>query len=120
MAVILITHDLGVIAEAVDDVAVMYLGQVVESGPIAAVMRAPLHPYTRGLISTTPRLDSVPKSDLATLKGNIPELSAPPRACVFADRCQHARALCQQPPPQVRVGDSMARCWMYSSEWGQA
>src|SRR5690606_18215538 len=66
MAVILITHDLGVIAEAVDDVAVMYLGQVVESGPVGAVMHAPLHPYTRGLISTTPRLDSVPKSDLAT------------------------------------------------------
>jgi oligopeptide/dipeptide ABC transporter ATP-binding protein len=120
MAVILITHDLGVIAEAVDDVAVMYLGQVVESGPVAAVMRAPLHPYTRGLISTSPRLDSVPKSDLATLKGNIPELAAPPHACVFADRCQNARAICKGPPPVEKVGDSVVRCWIYSSEWGQA
>jgi peptide/nickel transport system ATP-binding protein len=120
MAVILITHDLGVIAEAVDDVAVMYLGQVVESGPVAAVMRAPLHPYTRGLISTTPRLDSVPKSDLATLKGNIPELAAPPQACVFADRCQNARAICKRPPPVEKVGDSVVRCWIYSNEWVQA
>ncbi len=120
MAVILITHDLGVIAEAVDDVAVMYLGQVVESGPVGAVMHAPLHPYTRGLISTTPRLDSVPKSDLATLQGNIPELSVPPQACVFADRCEHAREICRRPPPVTKVNDSAVRCWMYTAEWGQA
>jgi peptide/nickel transport system ATP-binding protein len=120
MAVILITHDLGVIAEAVDDVAVMYLGQVVESGPVRSVMQAPRHPYTQGLIATTPRLDSVPKSSLPTLKGNIPELSAPPSACVFADRCVHARPLCRQAPPFVAAGGNQVRCWMYTPQWGEA
>ena len=91
MAIVLITHDLGVVAEAADRVAIMYAGRVVESGTVAEVLGAPTHPYTRAL------LDSVPQTDALELKpivGSPPDLAALPAGCAFAPRCAYADARC--------------------------
>ncbi len=89
MAVILITHDLGVVAETCDDVAVMYAGRIVERGPVGTVFQAPLHPYTKGLMSCLPRLDHPPKTMLPIIPGIVPGLRDLPPGCRFASRCPY-------------------------------
>ena len=101
MAVILITHDLGVIAETSDHVAVMYAGQVVEKGTVFDIFDRPAHPYTRGLLSSIPRLDSVPKSTLSTIEGMVPGLRDLPTGCRFENRCPHAQPACQSAQPAI-------------------
>ena len=86
MAIMLITHDLGVIAETCDDVVVMYAGQVVESGPVREIFGNPLHAYTRGLIGAIPRLDNERKTRLKTIEGNVPALKDMPGGCRFGAR----------------------------------
>lgn len=108
MALILISHDLGVISQNVDDMLVMYGGQVVESGPTAALFRHMAHPYTRGLMAARPRLDaprqpSGKPMDLLTIPGSVPPLRALPRGCTFADRCSFAEQRCHDERP-TRVG----------------
>ena len=108
MALILISHDLGVISQNVDDMLVMYGGQVVESGPTAALFRHMAHPYTRGLMAARPRLDaprqpSGKPMDLLTIPGSVPPLRALPRGCTFADRCSFAEQRCFEERP-TRVG----------------
>jgi oligopeptide/dipeptide ABC transporter ATP-binding protein len=88
-SVLFITHDLGVVAQMADDVAVMYLGRVVESGPVREVLRNPLHPYTRGLLRSRPA-SSAPGQRLETIPGSVPPLTAIPRGCPFHPRCPHA------------------------------
>ena len=92
-ALLFITHDMGVIAEMCDAVAVMYAGRVVERRPVASLFGAPRHPYTRGLLDSIPRRSVMPKGELPTIEGTVPSLLAPPPGCRFADRCARRRTL---------------------------
>ena len=89
MGVIFITHDLGVIAQVADDVAVMYLGSVVEQGPVNEILKNPMHPYTRGLINALPDINNL-DAPLTPIPGNIPSPLDRPNGCVFRTRCPHA------------------------------
>ncbi|MGJ8547154.1 MAG: ABC transporter ATP-binding protein [Sulfitobacter sp.] len=108
-AVMLITHDMGVIAEATDRVAVMYAGRLAELGPVRDVLTRPAHPYTDGLMASTP-LASAGKSRLHQIPGAMPRLDAVPDGCAFNPRCPRATDLCRQPPPP-RVENGKAACW---------
>jgi peptide/nickel transport system ATP-binding protein len=101
MAVIMITHDLGVIAETSDHVAVMYAGKVVEQGTVFDIFDRPAHPYTRGLLASIPRLDSQAKSTLSTIEGMVPGLLDLPAGCRFENRCPHAQPDCQSAQPTI-------------------
>ena len=108
MALLLISHDLGVISQNVDDMLVMYGGQIVESGPTEAIFRHMGHPYTRGLLAARPRLDAPRQPsgkpyDLLTIAGTVPDLQDLPRGCTFAGRCPFTQARCYEDKPQ-RVG----------------
>jgi len=102
MGTIMITHDLGVVAEIADSVAVMYGGQVVEQGPVAEVFRNPQHPYTIGLMSAMPRLDK-PGGRLAIVPGTVPTIANMPEGCRFRTRCAFATSTCAQMPALVEV-----------------
>lgn len=103
MSVILITHDLGVIAETCDDVIVMYAGQVVESASVIDLFRSPRHPYTKGLLKSIPRLDTPNKQILNTIEGMVPDLKALPSGCRFQNRCVFATEECSINPPPVEL-----------------
>jgi peptide/nickel transport system ATP-binding protein len=109
-AIILITHDLGVVAEVCDEVAVMYAGEIVERAPADALFEAPEHPYTVGLLASIPRLDR--RTDqLAAIEGVLPDMSAPPLGCRFAARCPFVLEECRAaPPPVVDLGGRWSRC----------
>ncbi|MDM0115026.1 ABC transporter ATP-binding protein [Variovorax sp. J22R133] len=111
-AIILITHDLGVVAEVADDVVVMYAGRVVEQAPVHALFESPQHPYTVGLLGSIPRLDSRRKR-LASIEGQVPNPLKPPPGCSFAQRCPFAVAQClEQSPPLREVGKGhKSACW---------
>jgi peptide/nickel transport system ATP-binding protein len=103
-AIILISHDLGVVAEVCDEVAVMYAGEIVERAPVDALFTAPQHPYTVGLLASIPRLDRR-VGRLATIEGSLPNMTALPQGCRFAPRCPFASDVCVSgPPPIVDVG----------------
>ncbi len=99
-AIILITHDLGVVAEVCDEVAVMYAGEIVERAPVDALFAAPQHPYTVGLLGSIPRLDRR-TSHLATIEGMVPNMSKPPPGCRFAARCPFVGDICIEAPPPM-------------------
>ena len=104
MAMILISHDLGVVSQAVEKVMVMYGGETVEQGPATAVLSAPTHPYTRGLLAAAPRMEGTPRR-LGAIPGIVPALYGDPQLCVFSSRCPQARPVCRQaPPPQQTAG----------------
>ena len=109
-AIILITHDLGVVAEVCDEVAVMYAGEIVERAPADALFESPEHPYTVGLLASIPRLDE--RTDrLAAIDGVLPDMTAPPIGCRFADRCPFVLEECRAaPPPVVDLGGRWSRC----------
>jgi peptide/nickel transport system ATP-binding protein len=111
-AIILITHDLGVIAELADDVAVMYAGQIVERGPVKRIFDEPQHPYTIGLLGAIPELDRK-RDRLATIEGTVPDLSTPPSGCRFAPRCPFAESRCRtEMPALAELADGhAAACW---------
>jgi len=111
-AVILITHDLGVVAEVADEVVVMYAGKVVERAPVAALFDAPQHPYTVGLLGSIPRLD-VEQTRLASIEGQVPSPFRPEPGCSFAPRCPFADAQCRAVAPTLRdVGaQHLVACW---------
>jgi peptide/nickel transport system ATP-binding protein len=111
-AMILITHDLGVVAEVADHVAVMYAGRVVEQGPVAAIFDDPQHPYTIGLLGSMPSLGKR-EGRLATIEGSVPPLDAMPKGCRFVDRCPFGDARCREEVPPLReVGSGhRAACW---------
>jgi peptide/nickel transport system ATP-binding protein len=110
-AIILITHDLGVVAEVCDEVAVMYAGEIVERAPVDALFEAPEHPYTVGLMASLPRLDRHVER-LAAIDGVLPDMSAPPAGCRFAARCPFAIEPCSAaPPPVIELGGGRwSRC----------
>ncbi|MGC3952794.1 MAG: ABC transporter ATP-binding protein [Propionicimonas sp.] len=113
MAMLFITHDLAVVSEVCSRVAIMYLGRIVEEGPTAEVLRAPKHPYTRGLIASTPSGGTDRRqARLAVIPGRVPSLAQRPDGCHFAPRCPLADQACQVPPELVPVADRRSvRCW---------
>jgi oligopeptide/dipeptide ABC transporter ATP-binding protein len=123
-AVILITHDLGVVAEMAERVAVMYAGEIVEQTDVNSLFDEPLHPYTQGLIGSIPVLGEI-KERLDVIPGSVPNLVNLPPGCRFAPRCQarlkHNLAICTQQKPEldeVKMGHKV-RCWLYQSAEGQ-
>jgi peptide/nickel transport system ATP-binding protein len=112
-AVMLITHDMGVIAETADRVAVMYAGRIAEIGPVRAVVRNPLHPYARGLMGAIPTLAG-DADRLVQIPGSMPRLSAIPPGCPFNPRCPHAFARCfiERPEP-IQRGENRVACHLY-------
>ena len=116
MAVIMITHDLGVIAETVDRVLVMYAGRIVEQGTLDEIFYDPQHPYTWGLLGSLTRLDRPPPERLPQIRGLPPSLLAPPEGCHFRPRCPHAFEKCTEVPPlEARLPDAadhLDRCWL--------
>ncbi|WP_372808967.1 oligopeptide/dipeptide ABC transporter ATP-binding protein [Pontiella sp.] len=105
MAILFITHDLGVVAEMCDDVCVMYAGKVAEHAPVGEIFNNPKHPYTQGLIHSIPKLDTEQKSKLFEIEGMVPDLFSMPEGCRFQNRCPHATAACKQAPVPERVKD---------------
>jgi oligopeptide/dipeptide ABC transporter ATP-binding protein len=117
-AIILITHDLGVVAEMCSRVAVMYAGEIVEQTDVRTLFRSPKHPYTQGLIGSIPVLGKL-KQELATIPGNVPNLISLPEGCRFAARClarvEHGNLLALERHPELRsvAPDHDVRCWLY-------
>jgi oligopeptide/dipeptide ABC transporter ATP-binding protein len=111
LAVIFVTHDLGVAAEIADDAAVMYGGRIVEQAPVRALFRAPAHPYTEGLMQATVRRGQKGRA-LVPIPGAPPNLVALPPGCAFAMRCPHVRPVCEEtlPPLHAVSADHVSRC----------
>lgn len=118
MSVIFITHDLGVVAETCDYVAVMYCGKVVEFADVKTLFKNPQHPYTVGLLNSLPRHD-IDQEELIAIKGNVPSPFEMPNGCAFAPRCPHASAICHTKEPELvaHLENNEIRCWIYSNEW---
>ena len=111
-AVMLVTHDMGVIAETCDRVAVMYAGRIVEVGPVADVIHRPSHPYTVGLMGSIPAMDEE-RERLLQIDGAMPRLNAIPAGCAFNPRCPHVHDRCRQARPDlVDAGPTRAACWL--------
>jgi peptide/nickel transport system ATP-binding protein len=112
-AILLITHDLGVVAEMCDEVAVMYAGRIAETGPVDRILGASAHPYTRGLLSSIPRLETPRKQRLSTIEGLVPNLREMPPGCRFQNRCPRVLDRCrsEQPPLEERGPGHQAACW---------
>ncbi|MFD4989721.1 ABC transporter ATP-binding protein [Streptomyces sp. NPDC058374] len=108
MGLILITHDLGVVADVADKIAVMYAGRIVETAPVHDIYRAPAHPYTRGLLDSIPRLDQKGR-ELYAIKGLPPSLLAIPPGCAFHPRCPQAREVCRTDEPPLYEVDPRRR-----------
>jgi oligopeptide/dipeptide ABC transporter ATP-binding protein len=120
MGIMLITHDLAVVSEFVDEVLVMYAGTLVEQAPVAQLFAEPLHPYTQGLLASAPTLDGG-RRRLTTIEGMVPNLARLPAGCRFRDRCPQAIARCaQQEPPLVAAGPDGRRvaCFVAAQRLG--
>lgn len=115
MAIILITHDLGVVAKMANEVAVMYAGQIVESGSVDDIFYQTAHPYTAGLKKSMPSIDHAHRDPLIAIEGSHPDLFDPPKGCGFAARCQHAMNICgKQIPPEFSISQQhQAQCWLH-------
>jgi oligopeptide/dipeptide ABC transporter ATP-binding protein len=113
LALIFITHNLGIVAKMCDQVAVMYAGRLVESGPVKQIYNSPAHPYTQALLESIPRVGDNRKR-LTAIDGQPPDPSAPPPGCAFHPRCPRVMDLCRtEAPPEFRVADSQtSRCWL--------
>ncbi|HVN36083.1 MAG TPA: ABC transporter ATP-binding protein [Casimicrobiaceae bacterium] len=116
MAIMLITHNLGVVAEMADDVVVMYLGRVVEKGTVDAIFHAPKHPYTKALLQSIPSIESAPRVKLPTISGSIPHPFNRPRGCAFHPRCPSfipGRCDAAEPRLTAIAGGTSASCFLY-------
>ena len=116
-AIMLITHDMGVIAEMADEVMVMYAGEVVEYAPVTELFDHPRHPYTQGLLRSIPRLDQ-DAQELYTIEGTVPGLNEMPEGCRFAGRCPYATEHCRASAPPLREAAPgiKVRCWRCGEE----
>lgn len=116
-AVMMITHDLGVISEVADNVMVMYAGQVVEYTDVDTVFEKPLHPYTQGLISCIPKLGGQ-EEKLSTIKGMVPSFNDMPEGCLFCPHCEYAKDICRKERPElVDLDGHQVRCFKYTDRW---
>ncbi len=119
-AVMLVTHDMGVIAEACDRVAVMYAGRIVEIGPVAEVIHHPAHPYTAGLMGSIPSMD-IERERLMQIDGAMPRLNAIPSGCAFNPRCPHVFDRCRNERPDLMpAGATRAACWLHAAQTERA
>ncbi len=115
-AIMLVTHDMGVIAEACDRVAVMYAGRIVEIGPVQQVIHAPAHPYTVGLMGSIPAMDE-DRDALLQIDGTMPRLNAIPAGCAFHPRCLRAFERCRRERPELMTaGANLAACWLHEAQ----
>jgi oligopeptide/dipeptide ABC transporter ATP-binding protein len=121
MGIIMITHDLAVVAEMADDVLVMYAGKAVEYASREALFSTPLHPYTQGLLQCIPDVDEEDKEELYVIKGTVPSPDNMPKGCRFVDRCPFAQEMCKhEVPPLVRYNtDQSVSCWKYTDQWDE-
>ncbi|MEH7384732.1 ABC transporter ATP-binding protein [Bacillus sp. JJ1521] len=119
MSVLLITHDLGVVAEMCDRVVVMYSGRVVEEADVFDLFESPKHPYTKGLIGSVPKIGQK-KDRLDSIKGNVPDPSNLPKGCKFSPRCKDAMPICseKEPPEFILENGRTCSCWLYNEERG--
>jgi oligopeptide/dipeptide ABC transporter ATP-binding protein len=116
-AIMLITHDLGVVAEMAENVLVMYAGKVVEYADVKTIFKNPKHPYTVGLLGSIPRLDQ-PKEKLYVIEGVVPNPFNMPSGCRFHPRCPEAREICKTKEPELlHIDGQQVRCWKYTDEW---
>ena len=116
-AVMLITHDMGVIAETCDRVAVMYAGRIAEIGPVHEVINHPAHPYTRGLMASIPDMDD-DRERLNQIDGAMPRLNAIPKGCAFNPRCTQVFGRCQEERPDLMpAGATRAACWLHAADY---
>jgi len=115
MAIVLVTHNLGVVAEMADRVAVMYAGRVVEEGPAHQILSSPAHPYTQGLLEGIPRLDRTREEKLLPIRGAPPILLTEPAGCAFMDRCTHAMGICAafSPPMFPAAPAQRSACFLH-------
>lgn len=120
-SILFITHDLGVVAETCDEVAVMYCGRVVEKGDVRSIFAAPAHPYTRGLLASIPKL-GVSVDELESIPGNVPNPRFMPEGCKFAPRCSQAFDRCRKEEPGFFLmgGGHVSRCWLCEGKGGEA
>lgn len=110
--ILLITHDMGVVCEMADEVVVMYMGNVIESGTARDVLKTPVHPYTRALLESIPVLGMGADQELKPIRGTTPDPYNRPKGCQFAPRCDHACAQCEAMPPETFMDEThMVRCW---------
>ncbi|UZT83003.1 ABC transporter ATP-binding protein [Caproicibacterium sp. BJN0003] len=117
MAVLLITHDLGVVAETADRVLVMYCGQVVEEADVKELFEKPLHPYTLGLLKSIPRLEDESKEPLYMIKGMVPNPLHMPSGCPFSDRCERCMERCRKEMPELQeINGRKVRCFLYDQK----
>ncbi|WP_342504154.1 ABC transporter ATP-binding protein [Lysinibacillus sp. FSL K6-1151] len=116
-AILLITHDLGVVAEMCDKVVVMYAGQVVEEADVFELFASPKHPYTKGLIASVPKIGDK-KEVLDSINGQVPSPQNMPKGCKFAPRCDHAMSIChQESPPTLKISATrQCSCWLYAKK----
>ena len=120
-SVMMITHDLGVIAEVADDVMVMYAGKVVEYGSADDIFESPKHPYTSGLMNCIPKLTDEDHTRLDVIKGMVPSFDQMPKGCAFCPRCSEAKDICRERMPELMdVNGHKVRCFKYSKEWEEA
>lgn len=114
MAIIMITHDLGVVADVADDIVVMYAGKIVEKGTCEGIFYHPRHPYTWALLKSVPRVDVRGKQPLITIEGNIPDMTNPPKGCAFCSRCPYAMNICTEhhPPKTCIESNHEVYCWL--------
>lgn len=113
-SIILITHDLGVVADMSDRVIVMYAGQLLEEGAVNEIFKNPKHPYTRKLLGSVPRLDMDRSESLHSIEGTPPDLYIPPKGCPFFDRCDEAMVICKEHMPErdYHTNTHYSRCWL--------
>lgn len=112
-AILFITHDIGVISQIADEVAVMYLGQIVERGTVRAVIDRPAHPYTAGLIASVPTLEQPGGQRLVPIPGLVPQIGSVTSGCRFRSRCPKAMPVCAEAPPMFEIGENHdAACWL--------
>ncbi len=117
MAVLLITHDLGVVSEAADRVIVMYCGKIVEEAEVKSLFANPMHPYTLGLLHSIPRLEDESEEPLYMIKGMVPDPLHMPQGCPFSDRCDRCMERCREEMPELIEKDGhKVRCFLYETE----
>jgi oligopeptide/dipeptide ABC transporter ATP-binding protein len=120
MSLIIITHDLGVVADVADTVYIMYAGKIMEAGSAREVFYSPRHPYTTALLSAVPRLDADKNAELTSIPGTPPDLFAPPAGCAFAPRCKYRMGVCDRLQPETfgfsgspESSSHRCDCWLY-------
>ena len=117
-AMIFVSHNLGVVADIADRVAIMYAGKIVEQGPVDDIFYEPAHPYTKGLLRSMPRVDAESYERLIPIEGTPVDMLNPPEGCPFAPRCEHCMKIClKKMPPYVEVGEKhRSACWLRVQE----